>query len=143
MLLLQLFFSGTNPYLLLLTFALFVYLAIWIPGEDSEERPTAFFSEALNRNIVYGSNHFAYVLLMFFLVLSGVLSIFSMEVSSLLMGLYFWATVGITGTFSVNLSIMVYGILTNTTPSEMFESHKHIHLWKKINYLPHRQIVMR
>ncbi len=38
---------------------------------------------------------------------------------------------------------MVYGIMTNTTPSEMFASHKHPYLWKKIDYLIHRNMVTR
>lgn len=38
---------------------------------------------------------------------------------------------------------MLYGIATNTTPSEMFESHKHPHLWKKIDYIIHRNMVTR
>lgn len=49
----------------------------------------------------------------------------------------------ITGTFGVNSSILLYGVLTNTTPSEMFESHKNPQLWRKIDYLTHKNIVMR
>jgi hypothetical protein len=36
--------SQTNPYLILLATALFLFLAIKIPGPDSSARPSAFFS---------------------------------------------------------------------------------------------------
>ena len=57
--------------------------------------------------------------------------------------LYFWVILGITLTFTVNLGMLLYGIWTNTTPSEMFSSHLHPDLWKKIDYLPHKNIVIR
>jgi hypothetical protein len=77
------------------------------------------------------------------LIISGTASLMLVEVSSIWLGLYFWATVGTTVTFLVNLVILLYGVMTNTTPSEMFQSHKHLDLWNKIDYLPHKNIVIR
>ena len=92
---------------------------------------------------MYGYNHMGYLILMFLLVISGFGSLKTLDVTSLWLGFYFCATLGITVVFSVNLIILVYGVLTNTTPSEMFKAHKHLHLWQKIDYYPHKNIVMR
>ena len=67
---------------MLVTFALFGYLAVVNPGADSVNRPTAFFSELVNKNIVYGYNHFGYVMLMFILVLEGFGSLNALDVDS-------------------------------------------------------------
>lgn len=143
LLLLHYFLAQFSPIFLLCTLAVFLYLSIIVPGPDSRTRPTAFFSELVHRNIVYGYNHFAYLLLMALLVISGTASLMIVDVYSLWMGIYFWVTVGTTLIFLVNLIILVYGVMTNTTPSEMFQSHKHLYLWNKIDYLPHKNIVIR
>ena len=109
-----------SPIFLIVTLALFLYLAVFIPGRDSKTRPTAFYSELLNRHIIYGYNHFAYLVLMALLIISGTASLMIVEVTSIWHGLYYWATVGTTLTFLVNLIILIYGVMTNTTPSEMF-----------------------
>ena len=140
----QLFLSPlTNPYIILLTFLVFLLLAVRVPGPDSKARPTAFFSELVNQQIVLGYNHLPYVCLMVLLVVAGLQTLLTLSVDSLALGLYFWVVFGVEMTFVVNLGVMVYGIATNTTPSEMFESHKHPQLWKKIDYLIHRNIVTR
>ena len=118
-------------------------LAVIIPGPDSRVRPTQFYSALVNRNIVYGYNHFLYVLLMFLLSVSGFGSLITVQVMAIWIGLYFWISFGITIAFSVNLVVLIYGIMTNTTPNEMFNSHKHIHLWPKVEYYPNKNIVMR
>jgi hypothetical protein len=143
LLLLHYLLTRSNPFVLLAAVAIFAYLAVVIPGRDSRTRPTAFFSSLLNRNIVYGYNHFPYMLLMALLIVSGTASLMLVEVTSIWMGLYFWGTVGTTLAFLVNLIILLYGVMTNTTPSEMFQSHKHHYLWNKIDYLPHKNIVIR
>lgn len=143
LLLLHYLLARSNPVILLATVVIFAYLAVVIPGRDSRTRPTAFFSSLLSRNIVYGYNHFTYMLLMTLLIVSGTASLMLVEVTSIWMGLYFWGTVGTTLAFLVNLIILLYGVMTNTTPSEMFQSHKHHYLWKKIDYLPHKNIVIR
>jgi hypothetical protein len=116
MLLLQFLLAGLSPYFLLATLVVFLFLAARVPGKDSEVRPTAFFSSIVNRQIVYGYNHFAYVLLNFLLVLLGFGSLIALEVSSFPLALYFWATLALSLTFLTNLSMLVYGIFTNTTP---------------------------
>jgi len=60
-----------------------------------------------------------------------------------MIAIYFWVLLGIALTFAVNLLIMFYGIFTNTTPNELFESHKHPGLWKKIDYIVHRNMLIR
>lgn len=142
-LMLQFLFADLDVYLMGVTLTLFFFLSARVPGADSTSRPTAFFSSILNRDIVYGYNHLGYVLLMALLVFEGLSSLFSMEIDSLWMGLYFWVSLGITLTFLVNLSLLVYGIITNTTPNEMFESHRNPQLWRKIDYFPHSNYVMR
>ena len=80
---------------------------------------------------------------MTFLSISGLCCLFTVEVTQLWIGFYFWISFAITIAFSINLSVLLYGIFTNTTPNEMFNSHKHIHLWPKVEYYPNKNIVMR
>ena len=71
LILFQLLVGDFNPYLVFTAFGVFIYLAILIPGDDSRERPTAFYSSLVNRNIVYGYNHFSYIILMTLMVING------------------------------------------------------------------------
>ena len=61
-----------NVYLLLLSLIGWIYLIVLKPKEDSKERPTSFFSDLLNREINYSSNHKIYVIMILLLVLSGI-----------------------------------------------------------------------
>ena len=63
--------TSSNFYMSLLALALFLYLAIKVPGSDNRQRPTSFFSSLLNRRVVYGYNHMSYTFLMLLLVLTG------------------------------------------------------------------------
>ena len=83
------------------------------------------------------------MLFMILLIINGTASLMIVEVTSIWIALYFWATVGTNLAFLVNLIILIYGVMTNTTPSEMFQSHRHLYLWNKIDYLPHKNIVFR
>jgi hypothetical protein len=64
--------GSINVYLLLLSLVGWIYLIAVSPKSDSNERPSSFFSELVNREINYTSNHKIYVLMMIFLVLSGI-----------------------------------------------------------------------
>lgn len=77
------------------------------------------------------------------LVMNCLSTTINLEVTSLWLGFYYWTNIAILGAFSVNLGVLLYGVLTNTTPSEMFESHKHPQLWKKIEYITHKNMVVR
>jgi len=46
---LQLVLAEYNPYTISLAFAVFLYLAIRVPGRDSKKRPTSFYSSLVNR----------------------------------------------------------------------------------------------
>jgi len=117
LLLLHYLLAQFSPILLIVTLVIFAFLSVIIPGRDSRTRPTAFFSTLVNRQIVYGYNHFAYLLLMTLLIICGTASLMIIEVTSIWVALYFWATVGTTLAFLVNLIILLYGVMTNTTPS--------------------------
>jgi hypothetical protein len=130
-------------WLILITLGIFTYLVSVIPGKDSVERPTAFFSELVNQDIVYGYNHLGYLMLMLFLIINGFFTVFNLSVDSFWGGLHFWFTLVLSLVFFINLWVLVFGVLSNTTPSELYESHKHPNLWKKIDYLPHKNMVVR
>lgn len=95
----------------------YLFLVILVPGKDSTERPTAFFSQMVNRQIVYGYNHLAYCLLSVTLAVAGGCTLKAIEVESFIMGIFFWVTLVLTLTFLINFLILLYGVCTNTTPS--------------------------
>jgi len=54
---------------------------------------------------------------MLLLIVTGFGSLHTLEVTSLWLGFYFCATLAISVVFSINLIILLNGVLTNTTPS--------------------------
>lgn len=74
----------------------------------------------MNQPIVYGYNHLAYLSFMLILVMNCLSTAINLEVTSLWLGFYYWTNIAILGAFSINLGVLIYGVLTNTTPSEMF-----------------------
>jgi hypothetical protein len=99
----------------------------------------------INNEVNYKTNHFAFVILLLLIVIN---------ITSTLIGLvdiieYHWQAVvffvllGIDIVLSIHLGGLLYGIGTNTTPAELYDSHQHLHLWKKIEYLPYRKILIR
>lgn len=80
---------------------------------------------------------------MMLVVLSCIDGLIGLEVNNFVNAIYFWVLFFITSAFTVNFGILIYGILTNTTPNEMFESHKNPQLWKKIEYILHRNMLTR
>lgn len=77
------------------------------------------------------------------LVLNGLENVIELEVDSFPMAFYFWVQLVVTAALAVNLWTLGYGIFTNTTPSELFEAHKHPQLWRKIEYIVHRNMLTR
>jgi hypothetical protein len=80
---------------------------------------------------------------MLVLVLSCMDGLIGLQANTLSKAIYYWILFGITLTLGTNLGSMLYGIATNTTPNEMFESHKNPQLWRKIDYVTYRNILTR
>lgn len=57
---------------------------------------------------------------MLVLVLSCLDGLIGLQANTLSKAIYYWILFGITVALSTNLGMMLYGILTNTTPNEMF-----------------------
>jgi hypothetical protein len=93
------------------------YLTASSPKNDSAERPTHFFSQIVNREINYASNHKIYTILTLTLVLSCVEALIELSVSSFTTAIYYWILLAITLVFTVNLATISYGIATNTSPN--------------------------
>lgn len=70
--------ENANFFTYLPMIALYAFLVSTVPGADSVERPTAFFSSLVNQKIVYGFNHLAYVILMLLMVWEGIVTVFSL-----------------------------------------------------------------
>lgn len=97
----------------------------------------------MNREINFNSNHKIYVLFFIVSLLSLLETLIKISADSYLLSVYFLFMLAITIVFAINLCILIYGILTNTTPNEMFASHKNPHLWPKIEYIIHRNMLSR
>jgi hypothetical protein len=135
--------ESANIFLILLSMVGWGYLVVTPTAPDSGERPTRFFSQLVNREINYASNHKAYSLFSVLLVLSCVDGLLGLPVDSFPNAACFWLLFAATLALGVNLAVLLYGILSNTTPNEMFESHRNPQLWKRIEYILHRNMLTR
>jgi hypothetical protein len=70
-------------------------------------------------------------------------ALIGLRTDNFFIAIYFLVLLGITITLALNLGTLIYGIATDTTPNELFESHNNPHLWKKIEYIVHRNMLTR
>lgn len=78
-----------------------------------------------------------------FFILTAESAIISTKINSHLEALVFWILLFAALSYMVHLWVQIYGIFNNLTYSEMFESHKWLHLWNTVEYIPERKIVIR
>ena len=137
--------GGIGSIQLTICLLLWLWLLLVPPKRDSPDRPTAFFSDIVNHEINYYSNHFIYLLLFICLTLANLTSLINLPINSFPLSIFYFVNIGVTLTFGVNLFILFYGIATNTTPSEMFQSHhpSHKYLWRKIDYVLVKRFMTR
>ena len=69
------------------------------------------------QEINYTSNHFIYLLLFVFLTVANFTSLVYIPINSYAMSLFYCLNIALTVVYAVNLGILIYGILSNTTPS--------------------------